>query len=141
MRNFVPKLRVRPKKKKSLPHYGSISVRNFGSSLCLESLRAKWALLAKKPRGPDVFRPLQCQTRGGAASLKSTPVCLHLLYICDRLLWLVVESARKVANAPRCTFWQVQTPLEYAEAGSTTFWRGPFRHQYSVLFTNPNPKP
>ena len=31
------------------------------------ALSVKWALLAKKRRGPDIFRPLQCQTRGGAA--------------------------------------------------------------------------
>ena len=33
------------------------------------TLSAKWTLLAKKPRGPDIFRLFQCQTRGGAAPL------------------------------------------------------------------------
>ena len=113
MRNFVPKFRVRPKKK-SLHRILVLSQSVISGHLYI--LSAKWALLAKKPRGPDVFRPIQCQTRGGTAPLKSTPVCLHLLYICDHLLWLVLESARKVANASRCTFWQVQTPLEYAKA-------------------------
>ena len=30
-------------------------------------MSTKWALLAKKPWRPDIFRPHECQTRGGAA--------------------------------------------------------------------------
>ena len=41
-------------KTRSSPHSGSISVLNIGF------LVAKWVLLARKPRGPDIFRPLQC---------------------------------------------------------------------------------
>ena len=59
-RNFPPKFR-QIQKKKSLPHSGFISVRNF------EFLVAKWVLLARKRRQPEIFRPLLCQTRGGAA--------------------------------------------------------------------------
>ena len=108
MRNFVLKFRVRPNKK-GLHRILVLSQSVISGHLYI--LSAKWALLAKKPRGPDVFRPIQCQTRGGAASLKSTPVCLHLLYICDHLLCLVLESARKVAYASRCTFWQFKLHL------------------------------
>ena len=57
-------------KKKFSLHSGSISVRNF------RFLDAKWVLLAKKPMGPDIFRPLQSQTQGRGCPLvsrKSTP--------------------------------------------------------------------
>ena len=76
MRNFVPKFRVRPKKK-GLHRILVLSQSVISGHLYI--LSAKWALLAKKPRGPDVFRPIQCRLEG----------------------------------APP---WQVQTPLEYAEA-------------------------
>ena len=38
----------------------------LSQSEILRFLVAKWVLLAKKLRRPDIFRPLQCQTRGGA---------------------------------------------------------------------------
>ena len=62
--NFAPKFSWKPKKEKKRfsPHSGSISERNF------RFLVAMWVLLAKKPRGRDIFQPLQCQTRQGAAS-------------------------------------------------------------------------
>ena len=43
-----------------------------------------WALLAKKPRGPDIFRSHQCQTRGGM------PPCLTEIDArgCDSILYL-----------------------------------------------------
>ena len=48
---FCPQIQVNTKPKRSSPHSGSISVRNFGS------LVAKWVLLAKKPRGQTYFAP------------------------------------------------------------------------------------
>ena len=41
-------------------------------------LVAKRVLLAKKLKGPDIFHPLQCQTQGGAAPTKLTPMFLDL---------------------------------------------------------------
>ena len=59
---FAPKFRWRPKKR-SLLHSCSISVVwNFG-------FVAKWVVLAKKTRGPDINHPFQCQTQGSAAPL------------------------------------------------------------------------
>ena len=40
-------------------------------------LSAKWALLAKKTMGPDIFCLLQCQTRGGICPPKSMPVYVN----------------------------------------------------------------
>ena len=51
---ILPPNSVKDQKTRSSPHSESISVLNFGF------LVAKWVLLAKKPRGPDIFRPLQC---------------------------------------------------------------------------------
>ena len=31
------------------------------------TLSVKWALLSKKPKGADIFLPLQCQTQGDDA--------------------------------------------------------------------------
>ena len=56
---FCSRIHLITKTQWSLPYSSSISVWNF------EFLVAKWVLLAKKSRGPDIFRPLQCQTRGG----------------------------------------------------------------------------
>ena len=60
---FRPQIQLNTKTNRSSPHSGSISDRNYGF------LVAKYVLLSKKPRGPDIFRPLQCQTRGGATTL------------------------------------------------------------------------
>ena len=48
---FCPQIQMRTKKR-SLHSSGFISVRNFGF------FAAKWVLLAKEPRKPDIFRPL-----------------------------------------------------------------------------------
>ena len=53
VRNFAPNSREAKKKKKGLRHMLVLyQSRNF------EFLVAKWVLLAKKPRGPDIFCPL-----------------------------------------------------------------------------------
>ena len=45
-------------KKRSSPHFGSISVWNLGF------LVVKWVLLAKKLRGPDIFSPFSVKPEG-----------------------------------------------------------------------------
>ena len=49
---FCSRFQMITKTQRSLPYSSSISVWNF------EFLVAKWVLLAKKSRGPDIFRPL-----------------------------------------------------------------------------------
>ena len=73
VRNFAPKFRRRPIKKfkKSLRRSLVLSQSGILISCC------QVVLLARKPRGPEIFRPLQCYTRGGAAPRppNSTPMC------------------------------------------------------------------
>ena len=69
---FCTQIQVKTKIERSSLHSGSISVRNF------RFLVAKWALLAKKPRGPDIFHPLQCQTRGATTPLPPQNLCQWL---------------------------------------------------------------
>ena len=88
IRNFAPQMQVKIKKR-SLPHSGSISVRNFGFFV------AQWILLAKISRGWTYFAPFSVRPEGAPPPLKIDAydsTCYVSKFLDDSFIIVLVTS-------------------------------------------------